>query len=93
MKEAGLVIRRMQLTEKATALAEKNKYFFEVDPSANKIDIKRAVEELYKVSVVSVNTMKYAGKRKRERTIQYGRRASWKRAVVTLKAGDSIDLT
>ena len=93
MKEAGLVIRRMQLTEKATALAEKNKYFFEVAPSANKIDVKRAVEELYKVSVVSVNTMKYAGKRKRERTIQYGRRSAWKRAVVTLKEGDSIDLT
>ena len=93
MKEAGLVIRKMQLTEKATALAEKNKYFFEVAPDANKIDVKRAVEELYKVSVASVNTMKYAGKRKRERSLQYGRRSDWKRAVVTLKEGDSIDLT
>jgi large subunit ribosomal protein L23 len=83
----------MQLTEKATALLEKNQYFFEVASSANKIDVKRAVEELYKVSVVSVNTMRYAGKRKRERTVQYGRRSAWKRAVVTLKKGDSIDLT
>ena len=93
MKEAGLVIRKMQLTEKATALAEKSKYFFEVAPGANKIDVKRAVEELYKVSVVSVNTMKYAGKRKRERRLQYGKRSDWKRAIVTLRKGDSIDLT
>ena len=93
MKEAGFVVKRMQLTEKATALAEKNKYFFEVVPSANKIDIKRAVEELYKVSVVNVNTMRYAGKKKRERSAQYGKRSDWKRAVVTLREGDSIDLT
>lgn len=93
MKDAGLVVRKMQLTEKATGLAGKNKYFFEVQRSANKIDVKRAVEELYKVSVVSVNTMRYAGKRKRERSLQYGKRSDWKRAVVTLKEGDSIDLT
>ena len=94
MKKPGLIIEKLQLTEKATHLAEaQNKYFFRVAPTANKVDIKRAVEEIFKVAVAAVNTMRYLGKQKRERTARYGRKANWKRAVVTLKEGSKIDLT
>ncbi len=60
---------------------------------ANKIEIKQAVEELFNVNVTKVNTMNRQGKRKRERTSRYGRTSDWKRAVVTLKEGETIDLT
>ena len=94
MKEARNIIRGMLLTEKGTHLSEKdNQYLFRVDPTANKIDIKRAVEEAFGVHVTKVNTMNRSGKKKRERTMQFGRTAGWKRAVVTLRQGDSIDLT
>ncbi|MCK5849459.1 MAG: 50S ribosomal protein L23 [Kiritimatiellae bacterium] len=94
MKESGMIVIKMQLTEKGSILAEKeNKYLFQVAPSANKIEIRRAIEDLYSVTVVKVNTMNYLGKKKRERTIKFGKRSDWKRAVVTLKEGDSIDLT
>ena len=87
------MIHEMLVTEKSTRLSEKdNQYCFKVDPSANKIDIKRAVEELFKVHVVNVNTMKRSGKKRRERTMHFGRTAGHKRAVVTLKEGESIDL-
>ena len=55
--------------------------------------IKAAVEDLFGVNVEKVNTMRYLGKRKRERTAKYGKRSDWKRAVVTLKEGEKIDLT
>ncbi|CAN5679536.1 50S ribosomal protein L23 [soil metagenome] len=81
------------LTEKATLLSEKhNQYVFRVSPRANKLDIKRAVETLFKKTVLNVNTANFAGKKKRERTANFGRRPHWKKAVVTLKAGDKIDL-
>jgi large subunit ribosomal protein L23 len=87
------VIHRIQITEKGSALLEKgHKYFFEVAPWANKIEIRRAVEKLFKVSVAKVNTMRYEGKLKRERTAHYGRKPDWKRAVVTLKEGSKIEL-
>ena len=88
------IIHKVQLTEKGAALAEaQNKYLFRVAKGANKLEIKKAVESLYKVSVTSVNTMNYLGKRKRERRMDYGRRSDWKRAVVTLKDGDTLDFT
>lgn len=94
MKDLSTVIKGLQITEKGTSLSEKeNKYFFRVDRGANKTEIKQAVEQFFKVSVVSVNTMRYSGKRKRERTARYGKRSDWKRAVVTLKEGNKIDLT
>ena len=94
MKRPGIIIEKLQMTEKATNLAtSQNKYFFRVDPSANKMEIKRAVEDIFKVAVASVNTMRYLGKKKRERTARYGRKSDWKRAVVTLKEGSKIDLT
>jgi large subunit ribosomal protein L23 len=86
------VIDRIQVTEKATGLMAQNKYVFRVAPVANKIEIKRAVEELFKVRVSGVNTMNYTGKRKRERSMNYGKRSDWKRAVVTLHEGEEIPL-
>jgi large subunit ribosomal protein L23 len=92
-KSPGAIVKRLQLTEKGTLLSEReNKYLFKVHPSANKVEIKRAVEELFNVAVDKVNTMNYSGKRKRLRTVRFGRRPDWKRAVVTLSEGSKIDL-
>jgi large subunit ribosomal protein L23 len=94
MKHASSVVRHIQITEKGSALTEKrNQYFFVVDKKANKMEIKQAVEAIFNVSVAHVNTMRYMGKLKRERTSRYGRRPEWKRAVVTLKDGNKIELT
>ena len=84
----------MRVTEKGTAQTEKlNQYQIVVDKRANKVDVKRAVEQLFKVKVMRVNTMRVRGKARRERTVQFGRTPSWKKAVVTLKEGDKIELT
>lgn len=86
-------IQTVLLTEKATLLSEKfNKYVFRVSPSANKIQIKRAIEVAFKKKVADVNTANYAGKKKRERRADFGRRAHWKKAIVTLKEGEKLDL-
>ena len=93
MKEFRAVIMKMDITEKGTELAEKqNKYLFRVAPTANKIEIRNAVEDIYGVVVTAVNTMNYAGKKKRERTRSYGKRSDWKRAIVTIKDGDKIEV-
>ncbi len=93
MKNALQTVKGLQITEKGTTqLAGQNKYLFKVDPAANKIEIKRAVEDFFKVKVLKVNTMNYDGKPHRERTLKYGRKPDWKRAIVTLKAGDKIEL-
>ena len=73
---------------------EFNRYGFIVEKSANKLDIKKAVEELYDVKVSEVNTMRYAGKRKQRHTksgVSIGKTASFKKAVVTLAEGEVID--
>ena len=93
MNEPYDLIQTVQLTEKASLLSEKlNKYVFRVSPRANKVQIKAAVELLFKKKVVAVNTCNYAGKKKRERTASFGRKAHWKKAIVTLKEGEKIDL-
>ena len=93
MNEPYDLIQTAQLTEKASVLSEKlNKYVFRVPPRANKIQIKDAIERLFKKKVISVNTCNYAGKKKRERRADFGRKPHWKKAIVTLKAGDKIDL-
>ncbi len=93
MKEPEQIIFAPQLSEKSSQQTDAlNRYFFRVHPRANKMEIKRAVETLFKVTVQKVNTMNMPGKPKRERTMNYGRTTAWKRAVVTLKPGDSIDL-
>ena len=93
MKEPFDIIRTVRLTDKATHLTDKgNKYVFEVNPAANKLEIKKAIESLFQKKVVSVNTANYAGKKKRERRADFGRRAHWKKAIVTLKEGEKLDL-
>ncbi|MGB8352535.1 MAG: 50S ribosomal protein L23 [Chthoniobacteraceae bacterium] len=93
MNEHFDIIETIRLTEKATLLSEKlNKYVFRVSPRANKLQIKAAVEKLFGKKVLDVNTANYAGKKKRQRQASYGRTAHWKKAIVTLKEGDKIDL-
>ena len=91
----GIIIKPI-VTEKQTAITEKmdNRYGFRVSPDANKLEIKKAVEELYNVNVVSVNTMNYSGKRKSRYTksgIINGKQSAFKKAIVTLKEGQTID--
>jgi len=93
MNEPHDIVQTASLTEKSTLLSEKqNKYVFRVSPRANKIQIKNAIERLFQKKVVDVNTCNYAGKKKRERTANFGRRAHWKKAIVTLAEGEKIDL-
>lgn len=86
------IIRRpIALTEKAAELRENNnQVVFEVARSANKIEIKRAVEHLFKVKVVQVNTMLYRGKMRRMGR-RYAKLQNWKKAIVTLREGDQIE--
>jgi large subunit ribosomal protein L23 len=93
MKNSANVIKKILLTEKGTRLSEEqNQYLFRVARDANKLEIKNAVESLFNVRVMAVNTMRRKGKKKRQRTAQFGTTASWKRAVVTLHEDDSINL-
>ena len=79
------------ISEKSYALLDENKYTFVVAPDANKTQIKIAVEQVFGVKVTSVNTLNREGKRLRTRT-GFGRRAATKRAIVTVAAGDRIDI-
>lgn len=93
MNDPHDIIDTVRLTEKATLLAEReNKYVFRVASHANKIQIRHAIEKLFKKKVLAVNTCNYAGKKKRERTASFGRKPHWKKAIVTLKQGDKIEL-
>lgn len=85
------VLRRPVITEKNTMLIEQNKYTFEVSRDANKPQIKEAVEKAFKVKVASVNVMHVPGKMRRAGR-QRGMTSSWKKAVVTLKPGNKIEL-
>jgi len=89
------IIKRPLVTEKAMRLGEQKQYVFVVDPRANKIEIKKAIEEMFEVDVVSVRTAHLKGKKKSRYTrsgIMRGKTASKKKAYVTLKEGQSIDL-
>ncbi len=89
------VLRKGIITEKSVKLQERNKYSFEVALHANKIDIRRAVETLFNVEVVKVNTMRMPGKprliRQRGRAPRPVAAREWKKAIVTIKEGQSID--
>ena len=86
------IIRTPVLTEESTLQMEtRNQYVFKVDPRSTKRQIRDAVERMFNVGVVSVNTMNYAGKQFGQGRIR-GYRASWKKAVVTLRPGEKIDL-
>ena len=88
------IVKTARLTEKGTRQGEKfNQYTVVAHRRASKPQIKRAVEELFKVKVVRVNTLNVRGKLRRQKTAQAGRDENWKKAIVTLKAGDKIILT
>jgi large subunit ribosomal protein L23 len=92
MVEPHQIVQTASLTEKSTLMSEKqNKYVFRVNPKANKVQIKDAIERLFQKTVVDVNTCNYTGKEKRVRG-PLGRRPRWKKAIVTLKEGEKIDL-
>ena len=88
------VIKTVRLTEKGTRQGEKfNQYTVVADRLATKPQIRQAVQELFKVKVVKINTLNVRGKARRKRTAQAGVTSSWKKAIVTLKDGDKIILT
>ena len=91
MKESYGILNALLRTEKGAIQAKENKYFFSVRKNSNKIQIKKAVEDIYKVKVLAVNTTLVPGKRKRVR-YQVGMTPDWKKAIVTLKDGQKIDL-
>jgi large subunit ribosomal protein L23 len=88
------ILRKPLITEKVSSLNEKGVYGLIVDARANKVEIKKEVEKTYSVSVNSVNTMRYAGKRKTRHTksgLSRGKQPAYKKALVTLKEGEIID--
>ena len=92
MKDLSKVIKRPMITEHGAIMREMhNQYIFEVDPASNKHEIRQAVEHFFGVKVTGVRTMNYRGKVKRMGRYS-GKRADWKKAVVTLAKDDSIDL-
>jgi len=91
MKNSHDVVKSMLRTEKGSVMMPLNKYIFWVDKSSNKIEIRTAIEDIYKVKVSSVNTMIVSGKPKRVRHA-LGYTSEWKKAVVTLKEGSKIDV-
>ena len=91
MKHAQDIVKGMIRTEKGSAMMADNKYLFWTDKSSNKIEIKKAVEDIYKVKVLGVNTIMMRGKAKRVR-YAVGRTPDWKKAIVTLKEGQKIDI-
>ena len=92
MTDARSVVRRALITEKGTTLREqRNQYLFEVQRDANKIDIKRAVETIFHVKVASLRTQQILGKVRRQGRF-VGRRSDWKKAIVTLKPDQKIEL-
>ena len=90
-KPAHDIILKPVVCEKSYALSDMGQYTFVVAPDSNKVQIKQAIEEIFKVKVTNVNTLNRAGKRTRTRT-GYGRRANEKRAIVTVAEGQSIDI-
>ena len=91
MKHEG-IIKRVQVSEKGTLLAEGNRYMLEVAKEANKIEIRQAVEATFGVHVLAVNTQNYSGKTRMLRNRRTVTSPSWKRAIVTLKAGERIEV-
>lgn len=92
LRDAYTIVKKPRITEKSTALTEKeNAYTFEVARDANKVEIRQAVEKLFKVKVAKVRTANIKGKPKRVRQT-WGRTADWKKAIVTLAEGQRIDV-
>lgn len=89
--DAHDIIVRPVVTEHSYDMMEKNTFTFEVAKNANKIEVAKAVEEIFDVTVVKVNTLTVKPKKKRVR-VQQGYTRTWKKAMVTLKDGDTIEL-
>ncbi|MBU1006628.1 MAG: 50S ribosomal protein L23 [Candidatus Omnitrophica bacterium] len=85
------VLKNILRTEKGSGMLAGNKYLFRVAIDANKVQIKQAVEDIYNVRVIKVNTIKMRGKLKRVR-YKAGKTADWKKAIITLKEGDKIEI-
>ena len=92
MKDARSIIKGQIISEKSARLTEKQgKVMFDVHPKANKIEIRKAIEEIFKVKVTGVNTLNVEGKWKRVRMVP-GKTAARKKAIITLKQGDKIEI-
>ncbi|MFT4586350.1 MAG: large subunit ribosomal protein L23 [Limisphaerales bacterium] len=88
------IIKTVRLTEKGTMQSElHNQYTIVADRRASKFQIRSAVEEVFKVTVIAVRTMNVRGKARRKRTAQAGTTPAWKKAIITLKDGEAISLT
>lgn len=94
MRDPLLIVQSVRVTEKGTTLAEKhNQYVLRVSPSATKQEIKYAVKQLFQKTAIRVNTMRVDGKLKRRHGgANFGSRPDWKKAIVTLKQGEKIEL-
>jgi large subunit ribosomal protein L23 len=92
MKDPFLIIERPLLTEKSMDQSHDGKYTFRVQKTANKIEIADAVERIFKVNVVKVNTMNVKGKKRRVGRFAEGRTTDWKKAIVTVQAGQQITM-
>jgi len=91
MKDSYSILKKPLITEKSNLLKEElNQIIFEVDKKANKIEIKEAVEKLFKVNVIKVHTINMQGKIKRLGRSR-GKKPDWKKAIVTLKEGEHVD--
>lgn len=94
MKLPQNIVKRLALTEKSSRLsASANQYVFDVAPDSNKLEIKSAVEALFKVKVLGVRTLNRSSQFTRDRRNRVARTSAFKRAIVTLQQGDKIDLT
>ncbi|MDP2921087.1 MAG: 50S ribosomal protein L23 [Candidatus Omnitrophota bacterium] len=91
MKTSYDILKNILRTEKGSGMLADNKYLFHVSGDANKIQIKQAVEDIYNVTVTKVNTVKVRGKWRRVR-YKEGKSPDWKKAIVTLKQGDKIEI-
>ena len=92
MKTVSTIIKQAIVSEKGTILQDKeNRYIFKVHPDANKIEIKKAIETAFDVKVLNVKTINMKGKTKRLGRFE-GKRSSWKKAIIRIKEGDTIDI-
>jgi len=92
LKTVNNIIKQAIVSEKGTVLKDKeNRYVFKVHPDANKIEIKKAVEAAFDVKVLDVKTINMKGKTKRLGRFE-GKRSSWKKAIIRIKEGDTIDI-
>ena len=89
------LIIKPQITEKAARIAKQDKYLFIVHKHANKIEIKKAIEKQYKITIISINTARYLGKkvvRYTRKHVNKGQKPLYKKAIITLKKGQTLDL-